>query len=365
MLPISDRARAALEDSHIAGYRVSAFYGPDQTEADVPVTADGSLTFSASGQIQASGKVFLARDGESMVPTLRTDSLAPFGQELQIDRTVTVGDQTWTIPLGRFRITRVPSAKEYFRRFPSQARVVGWAVQLDLKDRFDLLLGDDFLAATGPTPGATTWDELRRISSIPVLPSLPDKALPSGIVYESRMKAIEALMAHLGGVPHLTRQGALTARKADTWLTETVPKFTIKGVIDIDDGLSNDLYNSVVVTTNADPSIVGRAEITAPSDPLAVTSPLGRRVYRAQNPLVTSQEQADATAATMLARLSTRQAKVAKVTCLPRPDIELGDFGQVVDPESGRTILGEVSELSFSMDPFAPMTLSLIVAETL
>jgi hypothetical protein len=363
MLPLDDAARAALEQSHLAGYRVTAFYGADLKMEDVPVTWDGSLTFDGDAAIQSGGTAFLARDGASLIPREKTDILAPFGQELQIDRTVRLGDTEWAIPLGRFRITRVPSAKEYFRRYPSLAQTVGWSAQLELKDRFDILQADDFLAVTQPIAGATTWDEIQRLSPIPIIKSLPDKPLPSGLVYETRYKAIVQLMENLGGVPHMTRQGALTARKTDVWLTETVPAFRINGVVEIDDGMSNEIYNAVVVTTTQDPTILGYAEITGLFDPLSVTSPLGRRTYRMQLPIVDSQAAADAAAATALARLSTRQSRIARVTCLPRPDIELGDYGTVVDEVSGRAITGEVSGMTFSLDPRETMSLSLIVAE--
>jgi hypothetical protein len=365
MLPLDDDARAALEQNHKPGYRVSAFYGSDLTLDSVPVTFDGSLSYSGDAAIQGTGSVYLARDGgESLIPQGKTDPLAPYGQELQIDRTVTVGDQTWQIPLGRFRIARIPSAREYFRRYPTAARRVGWAVQLELKDRFDIIEADDFLSTTSPVPGNTTWAEIQRLSPIPILASLPDQPLPSGLVYDSRAKAIATLMDNLGGVPHMTRQGVLTARKRDAWLTETVPAFTIRGTIAIDDGMSNELYNSVVVTTSQDPEIVGYAEIGGEFDPLSVNSPLRRRTYRKQLPIITSQEAADEAARTILARVSTRQSRTARITCLPRPDIELGDYGVVVDPISGREVAGEVSAMTFSLDPTESMTLTMIVAET-
>jgi hypothetical protein len=364
MLSLAANVRAALEENHSPSYRVSAFYGSDQTLAEVPVTFDGSISFQADSAIQGAGSVFLAKDGPSLVPREMTDPLAPYGQELQIDRVLTVGQDTYTIPLGRFRITDVPSMKEYFRLYPSVAESVGWEAKLELKDRFDIIEADDFLSATAPVRGNTTWDEIRRISPIPIVASLPDQTLPSGLVYESRAEAISTLMKNLGGVPHMTRQGALTARRANAWLTETVPAFTIGGVIELDDAMSNDVYNSVVVTTSKNPAILSVKDISDPASPLSVTSPLRRRTYKLQDPLVTTQAQADATALTMLARLSTRRSRVATVTCLPRPDLELGDFGRVIDPISGRQVLGEISELSFSLDPFAPMTVKLIVSES-
>lgn len=365
MLTLDEDARAALEQSHTAGYSVQAFYGADLTVEDVPVTGDGSITFDASGQIQANGSVFLARDGgDSLVPQSKTDPLAPYGQELAIARTVTYGAQTWSIPLGRFRIARVPKASEYFRRFPSMLVRVGWSAQLDLVDRFDIIEADDFLATTGPKAGNTTWQEVQRLSPIPIIQSLPDRPLPSGLVYQSKGDAIAQLIGNLGGVPYLTREGALTAHVRDNWLTATDPVFTINGTIDMQDGMSNQLYNSVVVTCPGDATILGFAEITDESNPLAVTRPIGRRTYRHSSPLVDTQAKADTAAQTILARVSTQQSRVVTVTCLPRPDIELGDFGLAKDTLTGKEILGEVSKMTFQMDPTAAMSMDMIVAET-
>ena len=365
MLELDEAVRAALEQNHIAGYQVTAYYGEDLTVEDVPITLDGSISFDADSDVQGSGSIYVAKtDGTSLVPRTKTDPLAPYGQEVTIDRTITVGDTTWNIPLGRFRIARVPSSKEFFRRYPTQELRASWQVQLELKDRLEMLQADDFLATSAPIPGNSTWDEIQRLSPLPIVQSLPDKALPSSLVYESKAAAIKLLMDNLGGVPHITREGALTARPADTWLTATTPVFTVKGTIDIDEGMSNDLYNSVVATNPDDPTILGVAEITEEGNPLSVNGPLGKRTYHYSTPLATTQSALTSSAQKILARVSTRQSREAVVTCLPRPDIELGDYGSVTDPITGRTIKGEVSGMEFSLNPTAAMTLTLIVAET-
>jgi len=365
MISIDAAATAALEQSGGRSFSVQAFYGAKQTLADVPLTFDGSLQFTATGQIQASGTVSLARDGgDSLVPQAKTDQLAPYGQELSINYVVAFGGDSWTIPLGRFRIKAVPKAKNYFRRWPDQAKVVGWAAQLSLVDRFDIIDAADFLAVTAPVAGNSTWDEIQRLSPIPIVKNLDDQALPAGMVYQSRSDAITQLFTNLGADPSLTRQGALTGRIKNPWLTETNPVFTINGTIDLQDGMSNELYNSVAVTNPNNATILAVAQITDQSNPLCITGPLGERTYTNANPLMDTQAKAQSAAQTILARVSTQQSRTVQVTCLPRPDIELGDFGEVVDELSGVTVLGSVDSMTFSMDPSAAMTLNLIVAET-
>lgn len=365
MLALEDDLRKALEDNHEPSYVAQAFYGADLTLADVPLDTDGSLTFSGDAVMQATGTVHVRRDGDrSLVPHEDTDPLAPTGQELAIARVVTVGEKSWQIPLGRFRIQEVPDMREYFRLWPSMKEVVGWECELKLTDRFDIIDADDFLVADAPVPGNSTWAEITRLSPLPIVRSLPDKSVPPSLAYQSRMDAITALMANIGGVPHLTRDGALTARVKDAWLTATVPLFTLDGVIDVSNGMTNKRYNAVVSRSSGGSNdIVAVREITDPTNPIRVKGPLGRRTYAHSSPLIENQAQANADAETSLRRVSARQAKTVTITCLPRPDLELGDFGVAIDRAARRKFLGEVTEMRFPLDPTADMTVTLIVAE--
>ncbi|ROS52921.1 hypothetical protein [Frigoribacterium sp. PhB24] len=367
MLPISDEARKALEDNHTPSYRARAFYGADLTVDDVPLDVDGSLSFSGDATPSATGSVYVRKqDGRSLVPRTDTDPLAPTGQEISIARVVRVGQTEWEIPMGRYRIEEVPDMREYFRLFPSMKEVVGWECQLKLVDRFDIIDADDFLVPESPKPGNSTWAEIQRLSPLPIVRSLPDRSVPPSLAYKSRLEAIEDLMSNIGGIPHLTREGTLTARKKDAWLTETVPVFTIDGVIDVGGGMSNKRYNAVSVRSSTGSNdIVSVREINDPSNPLSVTGPLRRRTYKHSSPLIERQAQADAESTTILRRVSSKQSRSITFSCLPRPDIEVGDFGKVIDRNARRVFLGEVSDMRFSMDPNADMTGTMIVSEEL
>lgn len=357
---------AALGESHEPGWRASAVYGAVTTIADLPADwTTGDLTFNADAKIQGTGSVYLSKDGESYVPRAKTDPLAPFGQEIVLERTVTVGQKVWPIPMGRFRIVEVPSAKDYFRLYPSQLGVVGWSAELKVSDRFEQIEADDFLKDEGPVPGNSVWDEIRRLSPIPIVQSLTDRSVPAGVAYKSRFDAISELMDSIGGEPHMTRQGALTARLKDAWLKATTPVFKITGVIDMDDSMSNNFFNQVQVTSSIGGNdLVAFRQITDPTNPLSVTRPIGGRTYKMSSPLLDTQAKVNAAADTLLASVSSRQSKTTTIECLPQPHIELGDYGQVTDPASGRVVRGEVKRMRFSLDPTKPMTLELIASET-
>lgn len=378
-LSVSDDAVAAMEQSHNPEWVVTAFYGADQTVPSakypgvdrVPVTTDGRVTFDADAQTQANGDLSLAYDADAdLVPQSKTDPLAPYGQEVSIVRRVTYAGTTWDIPLGRYRIEEVPDAATVLRQYPvgvraQQQQVQGWSAKLNITDLFDLIQADDFLAVKSPK-STSTWDEIQSLSPLPIVRSLPDVTIPSGITYRGRADAITQLMGNLGGEPHLTRQGALTARRQNNWLLATEPVAVVKGTVEVSGGMSNNLKNVVYVTNPSDATILGHWEISDPTDPLNVNGPLRRRTAEISDPLMDTQAKADKAAETAGKRLSTQQSRVVKVTCLPRPDLELGDFIQV-NEYSGDQIaavwLGEVRHMEFSMDPLAPMTIELTVAE--
>jgi hypothetical protein len=364
-LNVPAEAIAAMEETNTSEIVATAFYGATQTIPSdafpdypaVPLaTNSGSITWDAGQQQQAQGNCFLAANGADLVPETKTDPLAPFGQELQIVRRVHYAGASWDIPGGRFRIGEVPSAKDSYS-------IMGWSAQLNLVDLFDKIKAADFLSVASPSQTASTWDEIAKLSPLPVVRSLADAPIPAGVTFQGRLDAITKLIANLGGEPALTRSGSLTARPANNYLTATETVARVKGVVSVDAGMSNDLFNSISVTNPNDATILGLARITDTLNPLSVTGPLGERTKSFSDPLMDKQTKADAAAATYLARLSTVQARVVKVTCLPRWDLELGDYIDVEDQASTDVWTGEVRRMEWPLDPTALMTFELTVAD--
>ena len=362
VIAVDPQAILAMEQTNGGEIIATAFYGAQQTipsdgypdYPQVPLaTNSGSITWDADQAQQAQGSCFLTANGVSLVPQQKTDPLAPFGQELQLVRRVKYADQTWDIPGGRFRIGEVPSASDSYK-------IMGWSAQLNLVDRFDMIQAADFLGpVTGPSQTASTWDEIASLSPLPVVRSLPDAPIPGGVTFLGRLDAI----TNLGGEPALTRDGSLTGRPANAYLNATVTVATVKGTVSVDAGMSNDLFNSISVTNPNDATILGLARITDVANPLSINGPLGERTKTYSDPLMDTQQKADAAAATYLARLSTVQARVVKVTCLPRWDLELGDFIEVDDQASSDVWTGEIRHMEWPLDPTALMSFDLTVAD--
>jgi hypothetical protein len=179
-------------------------------------------------------------------------------------------------------------------------------------------------------------------------------------VYESRYDAIRVLISILGGVPHLTREGVLTARLADGWASVTVPAFTIAGVIDWSDEMTDDFYNQVQVSNPNDKDIVAYKVLDEPWNPRSVSN-AGGRTYKHSSTIYATVAAAEAATATILQRVSTRRAQQIRVTCTPEALLlELGDVGWFRDPLRGRAVFGEVAALDVPLNPTAPIVVDVI-----
>lgn len=362
----------ALEGTHGGVWVATAFYGGQATIPgprfprfhSVPITPDGDLTFDGDAAIQATGTVHVSGMGASLVPHNAGDPLAPFGAELGMVYRVTSGGTVWDVPVGRFAITEVPDLAEKYPGWPQQRQVLGWAAELNLSDRLERIQADDFLTPEAPEPGNSAWDEMARISPVPVVRSLPDAMLPAGVTYSSRLGAMQDLARYLGGELAVGRDGSVTVRKGQKWLTETATVATVTGVVNVGKGMSGGIVNSVSLSNPNDANVVAFAEITDPSNPFSVPR-MGRRTRKLTDPLATDQVKADNMVGSALARLSTQRARTVKVSCLPRPDLDLGDFIRVQDQASPDVYTGEVRRMRFSLDPAALMDFDLQVAEVL
>lgn len=358
MLAVDEALSAALK-THQEGsaYGVARYQG---TQTLVRVATTGNVTYNGNGQIQTAAQVTAFGVGGSLVPEALTDPLATYGQEMALWRTVRIRDDIWDIPLGVFRITNASSAVQRFR----SDTVLDWSLSLDLKDRFEAVIADDFVAVDGPLAGNTVWDEFRRLSPFPVIEALGDTGVPAATVYKTRYEALVTLADILGGVPHVTREGALTVRLADAWLTETDPVFDIEGTITYSADMSNNFFNQVQVSNPNDPQIVAFKAITDSSNPLSVER-AGGRTYKQASTIYETPAAAAEAAETLLARVSTKRSRTVIVDCTPEALLlELGDVGWVRDPVQNRAAFGEVSGLTIPLDPTAPVRVELIAAVT-
>lgn len=359
MLIVDERVRRALRGNQTSWVSGIATYQGVQTPVRLKPT--GSVIGDGDGVIQTTSRVTALGRERSLVPKAPSDPLGTFGQEMSLWRTLRIRSTEWRVPLGTFRIAKTEDEVEHVR--PETDLVRAWSVDVVLRDRFERIELDDFLTVEAPRAGGTVWSEIRRLSPIPIQERLGDAVVPRAMVYETRLKAITDLIGLLGGVPHMTREGVLTARPSDAWMLSPTPVFDIDGVIEWGDSRSGDFKNQVRTTNPDDASIVGFARLTDDSDPRSVNRAGGRTTVHS-SPLYTTSAAANTGAATRLRSVLSQRSRLITVVCSPEAYlIELGDFGRVYDPVQDREAFGEVVGYTFPLDPTAPPRLDLIVPQ--
>lgn len=418
MIQVPEIVLEALADSHVTTYLAGEAQYQDRT-MELQISESGSLRWDGEGQVQASGDIHVSGVGDDLIPRSRDSFLAPFGQEVSLFRVVVLRDEEYPIPLGVFRITGNDggswrTTRELVREgnrgeptvleldgsgliftttalsvgddgflnvdaFPldgdglyvgedlveeqwSPETILDWEVNVELADRFHMLQRGEIVDPASPTQGSTMYSELRRVVLFPLVQGVADVPLPRGMVYEDRLSGVHALAAAGGGKPRVTREGALTVRPVDRWLTETNADFDLEGAFSLSRAQSDDFYNYVWAHSN-DGKFSAFASLDDDADARSVNR-AGPSTYEYSSPLITSNVEAKKAAKTMLERLLNRRSSraVAEVD-LRGLLVELSDVGWVRDPASGRAVFGEVTRIEVPNDPTQPVRLELIVAE--
>jgi len=308
---------------------------------NVPII-EPRFSWDASAQIQGRGSctlVWADLFGQSIVPREIGDLLSPFGVEVQADVMITAGEFSERVPMGRFVLDRVPSSVEYAVQNPQGGLpvVVESTLDLDLKDYFLRIAGDEFAFPTSPK-SSSMWDEAQLLTGLPLFRSIPDRVLATNLTYEDdRLDALEKVFGPSNAWPALTPSGALTAMPKD-WPD---PVGTLDNVLDTSlEMRSENVYNRVVIEgKNPDPDGEPLRAVAELSDGFLRTknrdgsrSPFGGKTYRESSDFLTTQEMCDQLAITTLARVSRLRSVTRKITEPFNPLRELGDVLLFTDP---------------------------------
>lgn len=371
VVPIPDDMRAAMKlGPHRARYVADTFYDGLPTMTGLTLSRAGNITGRSDGNIQTTGRCTIESNeqildgkGNRIAPEYAVDALATYGQEIVISRQVLLGDTLLgTTSLGRFRITDVPSIDERGRAFGTHGSrlITSSTVEVGFSDQLELIDAAGFGSVQAAADGATVWSEVRRFSPIPVVESLPDAPVPTSTIYDdSRTRTLESVLGIVGGVPHITRDGAFSGRLSDPF-TANVEPFDLTGTIQpMQRSMSNDFHNHVIVTATINGKEQVLAEAMIRVGPLRFDGPAGDRVYKRAAGVANTPDAAQALANSVLVQVSQRRTRTVRVTALPDVQIELGDAVRATDPQTGRTEQGMVSSLTWPLDPLALMTFDL------
>lgn len=334
--------------------------------ASLPIM-DPEFEWDGSAKIQGSGSctvVWSSDFAESLSPTGIGDDLAPFGAELFVSCTISVGPFSETIPVGWFPIADVPSARDEFGVFRGRSIVTGSLVELELQDRFMLLDVDPFDVPTSPVSLSSVWDEAARITEFQVTRSVPDALIPRLVVHpENRLDALYELFNVIDAVPFMTPDGTLSARP-NTWAAAsgTLRLGAGGSLLEADRGLSPEgVFNRVVVRGEGDDNAAILASAEVREGPLRVRNPDGSpSPFRRRTKSITSQYVTSNADALVLARQELAKSAQVGVRSVPvvelfNPLREVGDVYWLETP--GRRELARVTKVGLSEAGQTPMTL--------
>lgn len=323
----------------------------------------GDVIHDGTADIRAT--LDLITDGTNMWPTTNSSLLAPYGNEIFVERAVKYGQETEWIPQGYFRIDS-----------PDQSVVPDGPIRLAGSDRMAGIIDAELLTprqfrstlSNGAVvqtlvfevyPGATIeWD------SAAVSGALLGRTL---VAEESRFKFLNDLITSLGKIWYWDHRGILVIKDvpstsgASVWTVSSGPhgvltaidrKLTRKGV-----------YNAVVATGEA-------ADTTAPSRAIAYDNNPDSPTYyfgrfgpvprRYSSPFITTNAQALSAARAILTRGLGLPYNI-NFSAVPNPALEPYDVTTVTYPAKSRsgetfTEIHIVDRITVPLSVSAPIT---------
>lgn len=321
MRDLSAAAAAALRGPHVATSRVSAWLDGQVLAEDVPVTASALWSADASLAVPERLTVTVPAVPPWLPTSPPLSPLACYGQRLRPARGVTVGGVAELVDLGWLRIQAWDVAED------------GATVDVEALGLL-AVLADARLTSTVQTAG-TYAAQLRQLVDglLPVDTSaMTDKAVPGKAWIEDRLDAVLELAATWGGRVVVDDTGTLVVLPAYADTDPTVAAYTdgdggtvvSAPLTGARDGLHNAVITSGDTSSGDAAPVTGAAYDVDPASPTRWDGPYGRYPMFHSSPLYGTTAQANAAAASILARLLRRRGR-RTVTAVPDPRLELGD----------------------------------------
>ncbi|TFD27528.1 hypothetical protein [Cryobacterium cryoconiti] len=334
----SDALAQVLRGSFSRRLIADVFHGSERVLQDVDLLS-WSLDGDLGAEVKMGGSGTVAHQsvhGESLTPEGAEGILSPFRARLFLLMEVTVGGFSETVQLGWFKVTGAPYAQDHFATVNGERVVIASVVDLVFESLDVNLKRRGFRSEEQPPSLASCWAEIRRITNMPVVESVPDKPIPAAIVYEAtrggRLKGVQALAGVLGGSGVINPAGAVVV--VPDVAGDPVGSLLIGmngTVTDVPYAVETEtVYNCVVgnFETAERTPIYAVAQVTI--GPLAVSGPYGENTLYVSSDLVKTQAQADAFVAARLAASVGSQQFEVPIQCIINPLFELGDPLKVV-----------------------------------
>jgi hypothetical protein len=349
--PASDLFGQVIGGTRSVRLIVDVFYDDEPTFEDLPVS-DWSLAWDLESELKSTGDLTVAytsQAGESLTPRGFLDTLAPYGQQVNVLVEVSAGAGfTEVLQLGRYRIAQAPEASDTYFQFLGRTLSAGSLVKLTVDDLLSNVKRAGFHQPEPPILTDTIWGEIQRITGLPVNPSLPDKATPSGLIYQNntggRLAAFQDLTSALGGIGVTNSFGEVTAIPFDVDPTPVaVLAMGDNGrVISASTGLDADnLYNVVVGEYQYPDGTPIPVEPAKATGTLAPDGPFGESTFYDKSDTIDTLEAAQARVQTVLNQLIASNTFRITLSCIADYRLEQGDvatFQSMTGAVTGRII---------------------------
>lgn len=286
----------------------------------------------------------------SLTVTDATGELAPWG----FDEALAVGGAEIqarfehvndVVELGWYRNqSSAPNEQWTIGRDGLSFNSVGASVPVNGNERTQLLINDAFRSPESPRPDGTVISEIRRLCAgivAVVFTGVTDRTIPLNMTYrEDRMATIADLAKLAGSGFRMTGDGALEIYKLTRPAVAHWDILPWAGNILINvarEQSADRIYNSAVATGNN-----AGFEIREYADAegiLAPEGPMGRKTLFVQS-METTRDGVLADAKAAITKTGVETTTQLKVTCLPHPGMQIGDWVQVVSPAGTGTVHG-------------------------
>lgn len=355
---------AALTGSFSRRLWADVFHGSERQAQDVPLTA-WQVEWDLSSQVKASGSATVVHnsvEGESWVPDGLDGILSPFRAKLLLSIEVyTDAGFSEKIVLGWFRVTGITQAADSYVDSPMGRIVSASEVKLEFRSLDENVRRRGFRAPEPVASLASVYTELRRITGMPVVATVADKAIPKAFVYETneggRLKGTQDLFNLLGGVGVVDSAGAW--RMVPNAFTASVGELSIGPlgtVLDVGYSVDTDPVINVVIGTGEGGD--DRKPLYHPAiatGPLAPTGLYGENTAYYDSQTATTQAQLVAETEAYLKSQIGGLTYEVPVQCIFDPRQEIGDVLDVTG--YSKPITGRVKNLSLSDSALMNVTL--------
>lgn len=366
----SDALADVITGSFTRRVFVNVLHGAEVVKEGLPLeawTLRGD--FDAKVKIRGTGTVvYSSVAGESLLPVGTTGVLSPFRARLELVMEITAGSGFLArVTLGTFRLTGMPGGRDYTARVGGRDVVTVSRVEVSFASLDEDVRRRGIRYAEQPPSLTSAFDELRRLTGMPVEESVDDAALPAATTWEAReggrLDAVLKVGNILGGTAVVNSVGAWTIVPDE--IGDPVGELVIGAngtVTDLGDLIDTDeVYNCVVGVFEDDNRNRIDSVAAKTTGVLAVDGLYGENTYWLKDDTVRTKDAADAATQALLDLFTGSLMYDVPIQCHVNPLVELGDVLALTG--WSRDLVGRL--VKFTMSDGALMNGTLRVARAL